>query len=269
MESINITVVIKFSDGAIPDYTIHRDDVHELSVSRIRQEIRANVGGTTINRRLRLIHGGKVLNDQNDLAKELAGIVTIHDDGRITHEIQRNTKVYVHCAIGDILTSQELAHEAEFDKRVPTNNTLPELRGFDRLRNTGFTDDDIQELRQQFGRLHGYGGVANGDLDEGETGGAITGLGSGQADDDMGGAELRRMEEQWIESGATDAVGDTAAALGGDYFDDVLGILMGMFLGAFVLLILREPDVLSRRQQRTLVSGAALNIVFAFLRRLS
>lgn len=274
-----ITVVIKFSDGNIPDYTIERENVHELTISGIRQEIRSKVGGITINRRLRLIHGGKVLSDQSDLARELAGTVTIHDDGRITHEVQPNVKVFVHCAVGDILTGQELKHEEEFDNRVPTRNTLPELRGFDQLRSTGFTEDDIVQLRQQFGRIHGYGGVSNSD--------SITERGEVDADGDANGAidpeggpanrdfppsdELRRMEEQWIESVATDNVGDAmgAGGLGGDYFDDLLGILMGMFLGVFVLLILREPEVLSRRQQRTLVSGAALNVVFAFLRRLN
>lgn len=234
------TFIIKFSDGSIPDLKLDINNVTKLTTSRLRKEIRHLVGGITLNRRLRLIHSGRILSDQTDLAKDVA---RIHDDHDSELPI---SKVYIHCSIGDILSPAELASGNEHDTRVPTRTTLPELRGFDRLRASGFSDDDITQLRQQFSSIHGYG----------------TATDSGNRE------ELAQLEEQWIDTGVTDQADGTAALLGGDYLDDLIGILIGMFLGVFALFFMKESSLFSKRQQKALVAGVAVNFSFALLRLL-
>lgn len=235
-----LTVVVKFSDAGMPDAPIQVENVAQMTVPELRSRIRRTVGGTTLNRRLRLIHGGRVLNEQTDFAREVAGVRI--ENGRIVNNGRpRQQRVYVHCAIGDVLTATELARENEFDQRVPTRSTLPTLRGFDRLRDTGFTDEDISELRQQFSAMYGS--------------------------DDRNQDEQARLEEQWIDTGVMDGGADASNILGGDYLDDLVGILIGMFLGVFVLIFIKIPGVFTKRQQRTLFAGAFINLGLGFLLR--
>lgn len=235
-----VTFVIKFSDNSLQDLTLHVDNVLESSVSSLKREIRNNVGRITTNRRLRLIHGGRIINDQTDLAKDVAK-VKLSDRINNAKSPESIPKVYLHCSIGDIFTPEELARENEYDSKAPVQSTLPELRGFDRLRATGFTEDDIAQLRQQFTALYGTSGQENPD-------------------------EAARMEDQWIDTGVGDGAGDVV--LGGDYLDDLLGILTGMFLGVFALLFLKESSLFSSRQQKAVVAGVAVNFSFALLRLL-
>jgi hypothetical protein len=242
---VPMTIVVKLSDSSLSDLWLNIDNILTCSVSEMRRLIRQKVAGITVNRRLRLIHGGKVLNDHTNVARDVAGI-ELSKDNKTIEKQPRAPRVYVHCAIGDILSPSELAKEGEYDKRIPARSTLPELRGFDRLRDTGFTDEDIVQLRQQFGRLYGYG---------------TTGFNEAARED------LTRMEEQWIETGVADGPPDAAALIGGDYLDDLVGILIGMFLGVFILLLLKEATALfSKRQQKALVAGAAVNFSFALLK---
>jgi hypothetical protein len=55
--------------------------------------------------------------------------------------------------------------------------------------------------------------------------------------------------------------------MGGDYLDDLVGILIGMFLGIFTVVFIKIPGVFSKRQQRTLFVGAFLNVGIGFLLR--
>lgn len=203
-------------------------------------------------------------------------------------------RVYLHCSVGDILDGPALARENELDAVQPTRSTGPELRGFDRLRNAGFTEQDVNQLRRQFSSLHG-GGVGAGGSGVG-AGGAGGGMGG---DDDLGiGApggipsavreeELTQLEEQWINTGVADAGinvgegatggtnGDTGGGgggevgtitLGDDYLEELVGLLVGMFLGILALLVLKEPGLFSRRQKHSILAGIAINCSFALVR---
>ncbi|CAN6653060.1 DSC E3 ubiquitin ligase complex subunit 3 [Trichomonascus vanleenenianus] len=220
------TFIVKFSED-IPDLTLRIRDVFMINISTLRQKIRQSVGERLANRRLRLIHAGKVLNDKTDIASEVANDAS-------------QDKIYIHCSVGDVLTADELAKESEYDSRVPTRSTLPELRGFDRLRATGFTDDDINQLRQQFSSIYG-GATANSNRET-----------------------MARMEEQWIDTGAGEMV-DNTSLLGGDYLDDLIGVLIGMFLGVLVIFI-KDSNLLSDRQRHMMLFGFIVNISFALLR---
>ncbi|KAI7872128.1 DUF2407 C-terminal domain-containing protein, partial [Spinellus fusiger] len=108
--------------------------------------------------------------------------------------------------------------------------------GFDRLRESGFTEDDIQNIRLQFHRLHGI---------------------SPQGDNE----EARHLEDQWM-----DTTGDTLpdGTLQGTYKEMVWGLMLGFFLGILCLFWFRE-SVFSRRHQMGIVAGMMINISFGVL----
>lgn len=223
------TCVVKFSEDSLRDLTFEVADVQQMNVVKLRSEIRSRVGGMTSNRRLRLIHAGKVLNTQTSIAEDVA---RIGKPGTVSHV---KPKIYIHCSVGDILTAHEMAEESDLDTRVPARSTLPELRGFDRLRSTGFSDEDINNLREQFQNVYG----TNGDTD---------------------------IEDRWIDTGVEDP--EIASALNNDYLDDLIGILMGMFLGVFVVFLMYFSNLFSARLRRAMIAGGGLNFCFAFLRQL-
>uniref|UniRef100_A0A060TBR4 ARAD1D29304p n=1 Tax=Blastobotrys adeninivorans TaxID=409370 RepID=A0A060TBR4_BLAAD len=234
------TFIIKFSDNSLQDLTLDIDNVLETTVSDLKKLIRQQSGGITVNRRLRLIHSGRVINDQTDLARDVA---KVNLSGQINRVDQPVPRVYIHCSIGDILSSQELARESEYDSRVPHRSTLPELRGFDRLRATGFTEEDVADLRRQFNALYGTNPSQNPD-------------------------EAARLEEEWIDTGVGDAPTNNVV-LGGDYLDDLVGVLMGMFLGVLALFFFKESSTFSPRQQRVIFFGIAINFFYAVMRMLA
>ncbi|ANB13258.1 Dsc3p [Sugiyamaella lignohabitans] len=278
---LGVTIIIKMSDGSFQDIPLEIDNILEVTVSQLRRMIRQKAGGTTLNRRLRLIYGGKILNDLTNVAVEVAGVELAPDSASISTtgssskpapkvvKGPKSKRIYVHCAIGDILTPAELAKEGEYDKRIPTRSTLPELRGFDRLRDTGFTDEDIVQLRQQFGRLYGTSpapGATSGEAQPNSDGVVDT---TGVQGDRRNEEEMTRLEEQWIETGVADGPPDIAALMGGDYLDDLVGTLIGMFLGILVVILVNESSTLfSKRQQKFILLGSAVNISYALLRNL-
>lgn len=289
-----VNFIIKFSDASFPDLVLPltQTDLVSLRVSTLRRQIRAQVVGNSgsgsgsgennegqgrrlANRRLRLIHAGRVLNEQVDLVRDVAKLpstTSVASGG--TGEPKR---VYVHCSIGDILTAAELAREAELDQGVTTGTTGsgsqgppawattgPEPRGFDRLRSAGFSDGDVAALRAQFSSLHGTG---------------TTGTDIPNANNEE---ELTRLEEQWISTGVLDAPPE-GSPLSDDYLEELVGLLAGMFLGILAVVFLKEQvrgdgssagggglggggGVFSRRQRRSVLAGVAINVSFALVR---
>ncbi|GAO47966.1 hypothetical protein G7K_2159-t1 [Saitoella complicata NRRL Y-17804] len=205
-------------------------------------------------RRLRLIHSGRVLRDSGSLQTELRLRSTVEEED---DEVQRGA--VVHCSVGDEATHEELEAEARpvtadgEESETPTGpSTLPLPTGFDRLRNAGFSDADIANLRAQFHRLQG-GGVGDGE-DE---------------DNEAAQARAREMEERWMDEGANTTAGDAATAtaeLGeGMYWDMFKGLMIGFFAGVFAIFLLRE-GVFNRRTQIAIIAGLLVNVSFGFLR---
>lgn len=253
--AVPVNFIIKFSDSTVPDLSLQVEDVVNTTVSGLRRLIRDTVGGRLINRRLRLIHSGRVLSEKMDLAKD---VVKLNPKGKGVSSTSGGLpkRVYIHCSVGDILSAQELAQEAELDQAQPVRSTAPELRGFDRLRNAGFSEGDVAALRRQFSSLHG---VSNPDASSG----AIPNVSSEE--------ELTRLEEQWINTGIADAGINTAADVGSplsdDYLEELIGLLAGMFLGILAVIFLKEGNaVFNQRQRRSVLAGVAINFSFAFVR---
>lgn len=210
-----ITIVIRLSSE---DVIFETDDVSAVTLADLRHAVRSNRGGTTLNRRLRFIYNGHVLKNTTNIARDVVGT---------------RDRVYVHCAIGPIMSSAEIERGEDTDAEppAPQRTAEPELRGFDRLRSTGFSEEDIANLRQQFGELYGTDG----------------------------GVEL---EDQWIDDDAANA------PFAVEYVRDMLAVLAGAFLGVFVL-VLVKLNVLNRRQMMVVGAGAVINIVFSVLQMFS
>lgn len=211
--SRKVTIVIRLPDADVDFVT---EDVTRTTLADLRHAVRTNRGGTTLNRRLRFIYNGHVLTNQTNIARDVVG---------------SRDRVYIHCAIGPIMSSTEIEQGEDASPQVPARNTEPELRGFDRLRSTGFSEEDISNLRQQFGELYGT----------------------------EGGTEL---EDQWIDN---DTVGSPFAI---EYLQDMIAVLAGAFLGIFVL-VLVKLNLLNRRQMTVVMAGAAVNIAFSVLQLLT
>lgn len=203
-------------------------------------------------------------------------------------------RYYIHCSLGDALTPSELASEAtlahntevslksQYQKSSasPTrqragssatggNNAArrrsstttvpgPQSQGFDRLLSSGFTPQEVASLRSHF----------------------QTNLSFTHTPDTMPTpAEMRVLEDRWLDSTATDPSpalagegGDTGWGAGfaveeGGLDDMLWGYMTGFFwpLGALVWGF-REDGVWSRRRQLAVVMGVLINAIFGFMR---
>ena len=188
-------------------------------------------------------------------------------------------RVYIHCALGEILTPTDLAAETQaaeaadlallnstLDSSAETlsansaaiTTTLPAPRGFDRLLATGFTPAEISNLRTQFLAIQSH---------------------THTPDTLPQGPELLALEERWLDFSAqgnpstseADAAGGGGLGFGAEdsgALEDMLwGNLMGFFwpLGAAAWLM-REEGVWTRRRQVAVVSGVLVNFCFGVLR---
>jgi hypothetical protein len=204
-------------------------------------------------------------------------------------------KYYIHCSLGDALSPSELASETmiaqsteeslrahyeasqgsssqrrvsnatpsssnETRRRSSTTTTAPQpqAQGFDRLLSSGFTAQEVASLRSHF----------------------QTNLSFTHTPDTMPSpAEMRVLEDRWLDSTATDPSpaltgegGDTGWGAGfaveeGGLDDMLWGYMTGFFwpLGALIWGF-REEGVWSRRRQLAVVMGVLINTIFGFMR---
>ncbi|KAI9298622.1 hypothetical protein K502DRAFT_216138 [Neoconidiobolus thromboides FSU 785] len=123
------------------------------------------------------------------------------------------------------------------------NNEEPELKqivpstGFDRLREAGFSEQDIHQLRQQFQMAHNIDGTTN-DPEEQD--------------------RNRRLEEAWIDN-TNQTLPDGIAI--GCYYQMVQGMVLGFF-GSFIAVVFISDKMFTRYQQLGLAFGFLINIGF-------
>ncbi|KAL0082097.1 DUF2407 C-terminal domain-containing protein [Phycomyces blakesleeanus] len=177
------------------------------TISTVKQKI-CQMSPHAKGKYIRLIHSGRILEDNNTPSDYGLGKMT--SDG--SKSKMTPLPVYIHCSLSDYVPEQTST------KNQPTPN-IP-VTGFDRLRESGFTEDDIQNIRSQFHRLHGT--PIEGDNEE-----------------------ARHLEEQWMDN-TTDTLPD--GTLQGTYKEMVWGLMLGFFLGVICLFWFRE-NVFSRRHQ--------------------
>lgn len=235
-ENFAAKLVIRFSNG-IPDLVIDVNDVRHINVSWVKQQIRLRVGGLVTSKRLRLINQGRLLSSSTSFARDVVKVVDPENG------VDGMPSIYLHCSVGDTLSEQELAEEVD---EQPQRSTLPELRGFDRLRTAGFSEEEISDLRRQFRNI--YGGITS--------------------DNNL--EQMQNLEEEWIDNGVN-AGGVPNVDLnpgGGTFAGDLIGMLMGLFLGILSIYFLQEQSLFSKRQQRAITAGLAVNFAFNVLRYL-
>ncbi|KAF2130962.1 hypothetical protein P153DRAFT_365586 [Dothidotthia symphoricarpi CBS 119687] len=312
-----IYLIIRFT-ASVPDLPLSIHSPRTLATLSLKQLIRSHLPPDHALARLRLIYAGKVLADATSLSKSLRlppplpppprdgayhengpgskskGKQPLRDapateHGTATDIPPEAKKYYIHCSLGDALTPSELASEATLaqatettlkaqyetsqtspsQRRSSTSNDAhprrsstaappPQSHGFDRLLTSGFTPQEIASLRSHF----------------------QTNLSFTHTPDTMPSpAEMRVLEDRWLDSTATDPSpalagegGDTGWGAGfavedGGLDDMLWGYMTGFFwpLGALIWGF-REEGVWSRRRQLAVVMGVVINAIFGFMR---
>jgi len=298
-----IYLIIRFA-ASVEDLPLSIYTPRTLTTLTLKQLIRQSLPPNHAPSRLRLIYAGKVLadteplsrslrlppppprnksNDENGPSSKSKGKQPLRDVSTAGYSTTTETspdvkKYYIHCSLGDALTPTELASEATLaqatedtlklqyetastsptQRRASTRRSStaqPQSQGFDRLLSSGFTPAEVSSLRSHF----------------------QTNLSFTHTPDTMPSpAEMRVLEDRWLDSTATDPQpgegGDTGWGAGfaveeGGLDDMLWGYLTGFFWPLAALVWgFREDGVWSRRRQLAVVMGVLINTIFGFMR---
>ncbi|KAI2778839.1 DUF2407 C-terminal domain-containing protein [Daldinia loculata] len=178
-----LLLTIRFS-ASIPDLDLDIPHPSLTTVISLKHLIRQRLQEPNSQRRLRFIHGGKILPDNAALSSVLRAPLLPPPppppsrpdyDGKgkgksVPGRPEPPQRIYVNCSIGDSLTTAELESEATAAaapapapsgassplSRAPTPlpSTSAAPRGFDRLLSAGFTTAEVNQLRLQFRSIH-------------------------------------------------------------------------------------------------------------------
>ncbi|KAI8057650.1 hypothetical protein BDF22DRAFT_661829 [Syncephalis plumigaleata] len=132
--SVPISLRVRFSDGTA-DLPLELPS--RALISTIREKIyqeRINLSG----KYLRLIHHGRELPE----TKRVGELVPPNGP----------TDIWIHCAPSD---HPSVHRPLDGSNNDPTQNTTSRIIGFDRLRSTGFSEEEINALREQFHQWRG------------------------------------------------------------------------------------------------------------------
>lgn len=255
-----------------------------MTYQKLKQKIR-NHNEYCSNKRLKLIYNGRVLNEYFNFATDL----------KLSTEGNETPRVYIHCVIGEELTRDQLTKENQLDNRQITRTTNPEVIGFDRLLQQGFTQEDVNDLRAQFEQIYNLDQPTSqiNDLEEEENRQNY----------------IRQLEERWIEltvnpngtnaasagsgtrggggAAASNAATAAGAGTGGadgreetmthpvpqaeledNHNEDLLiGLLVGVFLGVIgIIFIVADDTVFNKRQKMAIIAGLFINFSMAIVR---
>jgi hypothetical protein len=274
-------LTIRFTTS-IPDLLLDIADSEQTTVVALKHLLRSRLEPPTSQHRLRFIHGGKLLKDDDILYQVLKvpapppRAADPKGKGKVVASLVQ--RVYINCSIGDALTPSELSAEAfaatqsvskaskemrndtksSSSSRAAAATTTPAVRGFDRLLSGGFTAAEVNQLRLQFLSIQ-----AN--IHTPESMPSPT--------------TLRRMEDAWIDDNAGNR-GTGAAAGGFDFGEDGVGggalddLLWGNVMGFLWPLgcvgwVLHEEGVWSGRRKMAVFTGFLLSMTFGMLRVMS
>ncbi|KZP23272.1 hypothetical protein FIBSPDRAFT_919127 [Athelia psychrophila] len=255
-EPPSLGLVIRFTEG-IPDLTcnvLEKDSIRDVKtrIKGARPELQ--------DRRLRLIHAGRLLTDGTLL---YSWITTLEErqrratDKGETAESASVGTTWLHCSVGPKIEEGEDGEEG----RLQTAQLQP-LRGFDRLVAAGFTEADIANFRRQF-----HSQSASNYLD--------TDFETEEEFDE----HARALEEQWIDSLDNAGTASLSQSTSSNNAAILQGIVVGFFFPLLPFFFVREPKpavfwesgiehegtgsvVLSKRMQMGIVMGFTLNILF-------
>ncbi|KAH7885475.1 DUF2407 ubiquitin-like domain-containing protein [Phlebopus sp. FC_14] len=254
-------LTIRFTEG-IPDLVLH------VTQTDIVRDVKANIisGRPQLkDRRLRLIHAGRILTDGTLLHSWLSTLegrqqrASALNDGS-GMSVQSSTITWIHCSVGPKI---EPGLEAEEKPQVAQLQTL---RGFDRLATAGFSEEDIANFRRQF---HSQSSSNYLDVEF--------------ENDEEYDEHARALEEQWIDS--IDSVGSAPLVQSSSQTMIIRGIVLGFFFPILPFFFLRdtkpaafwedgsqveatESVIFSRRTQVGIVFGFLVNMMFGTWRYL-
>lgn len=293
-------LTVRFS-ASIPDLLLDISTPDTTTAAGLKQSIRSRLPSNLSGNRLRLIYAGRALDDSTPLTVSLklppspARTPSISEDadddgkgkgkGKGKEPIREQPRLYIHCSIGDIVLSDaDLAAEAAAASTLyqkqdrskdesyvrakqqpqPSSTTTPAPRGFDRLLSAGFTPAEVSALRSQFLAVQSV---------------------SRTRDTMPSGAELRDLEDRWMDEGsaamATGPGGAGGVVTGDDdggfgpgshgAIDDMLwGAVMGFFWPVGCAMWLRrEEGVWSWRKGLAVFVGVIVNVGFGAMRILN
>lgn len=270
--SAPLHVVVRFTTS-IPDLYLNVEDPNKTTVVSLKYQIRSKLEAPTSRCRLRLIYGGKILQDTSILSSVLkVPAPPPRDDPKGKGKaVEVQPRVYVNCSIGDPLTEEELDAEASaalahkgvdsdssrssLEKELhsaPAVSTTAAPTGFDRLLSAGFTPAEVGQLRLQFLSIRSA---------------AYT------PDTMPSPTTMRRLEDEWIDDNGATARGGTSTVetdVAAGAIDDLIwGLVIGFMwpLGAMGWLV-REQGVWSARRQTAVWSGFMLSLVFGLMKLL-
>ncbi|KAG0315568.1 hypothetical protein BGZ97_008104 [Linnemannia gamsii] len=150
---------------------------------------------------------------------------------------------------GETRVGVEEEEEEEDEELSPI--MAPQATGFDRLREAGFSEDEIRSIRRQF---HASRGTVTSTVGE-------NGIAVGLDQDEDASARARRIEEEWIDQHGAETLPE---GLEGSYGEMVWGLMLGFFMGLIVLFWFKEATF-SRRQQMGIIAGMMINVGFGVL----
>lgn len=235
-----LSLTIRFTTGD-GDLILPLPSPQSSTTQTIKHHIRRS-RLTLSNRKLRLIHAGKVLPDGPSLFTLLP---------------HNCPNIFIHCSVGEPLSPDELATEesplipperlssetsyTQQRQQQQQQSTLPAQLGFDRLLTQGFSEGEVAALRAQFARLN--------------------------PDVDVNGTEdVRALEDRWIDESVGQGQEVVAAGAGaGTYEDMFLGTALGFFWPATIWLA-REEGVFTPRRRYAVFAGLCVNLFFGVVR---
>ncbi|KAG5645419.1 hypothetical protein DXG03_006243 [Asterophora parasitica] len=213
-------LVIRFTEG-FPDLVVSVSQ--QDAVRDVKRKIR-NGRPELENRRLRLIHSGRLLTEGTFLYSWLASLEerqkrAAPDDpiaAQSPHPMSGIT--WMHCSVG-----LKLAPGEEEEENRAQAAQLQPARGFDRLSSVGFSEADIANFRRQF---HSQSSSNYLDVDF-ET-------------EEEYDEHARALEEQWIDS--IDNAGTASLSQSSPSNTTILqGILLGFFFPLMPFFFMRNP----------------------------
>lgn len=287
-----LLLTVRFSTS-LPDLLLDIAQPNRTTIAALKHLIRSRLEQPNSQRRLRFIHGGRILADNSIVGSVLKPLPPPpkddqHDpkgkgkavEGR---EVQR---VYVNCSIGDLLTDAELeAEKRKAEEPIPDEVlTAPATpmppggrplagaggeqdrgpRGFDRLLAAGFTAAEVNQLRLQFRSIQEARHTAD-TLPSPDT--------------------LRSMEDAWMDNnnaGVSAAAGGGLTAEEGAAVDGAAGdefglagvldlLLKGMFIGFVWPLgaigwLVRDEEKIPKRMRVFVYFGFVLSLLIGTIR---
>lgn len=253
-------LIIRFT-ASIPDLPLTIDSPRTTTPITLSTLIRPHLPPAYAASPLRLIYSGALLPPSTPISTSL----------RLSATGKSPAQLYIHCSLSTEtkLSVAELEDEAQAAIALQTGNNQkedarqqshaaaadsniqPAPQGFDRLLSAGLSAAEVASLRSQFLAVQAH---------------------THTPDTMPTPAEMRQLEERWLEAGTpldggADGAGAGAHDETGGLEDMLWGNIMGFFwaLGAIVWLV-REEGVWSKRRQVGVVTGVLVNVAFCILR---